>query len=191
LTDLEAIQLAEDLGFARRIRRSRRNGLGARLPVSLVWGFSLSLAGFLRDTGTTHLWLLIPLTIGASLVTMVLGARLRQDSGELTTSMDRKASIHWTVTGLVMLAGLLALPSSGPGPRMVIGLLAASHLLAGFTLETSYFITAGTLSLGVLYLEFGPKGFASGYPWMLAGTVAWACLVAGALLGKVVYRHGR
>lgn len=191
MTDLEVRQLAEDLGFACRIQRSRRNGLGARLLVSLVWGFSLSMAGFLRDTGTAHMWLLVPLTIGASLVTMVLGARLRQDSGELTTSMDRKASIHWTVTGLVLLAGLFALPSNGPGPRILIGLLAASHLLAGFTLETSYFIPAGTLSLGVLYLQFGPRGFASGYPWMLAGMVAWACLVAGALLGKAVYRHVR
>jgi hypothetical protein len=190
MTDQEAAQLAGDLEFARSMRRSQRNTLVARLPVCLIWGFVLAVAGFIRDLGGGYLWLLIPLVLASSIVTMIIGARLRHNSGELTTGMDRKTSILWAIAGPAMLAALLALPLGGWVPLVFLGLLGASHLLAGLILETSYLITAGTVSIGILLWILRPAGLSPENPAMLLGLIAGACIVLGALLGRAAYKHG-
>jgi hypothetical protein len=191
MTDQEAAQLAGDLEFARSMRRSQRNTLVARLPICLIWGFVLAVAGFIRDLGGVYLWLLMPLVLASSIVTMIIGARLRHNSGELTTGMDRRTSIVWAIAGPAMLAALLALPLGNWVPLVFLGLLAASHLLAGVILETSYLITAGTVSIGILLWVLMPAGFSTENPAMLLGLIAGACIVLGALLGKAVCSHGR
>lgn len=191
MTDQEAAQLASDLEFARSMRRSRRNTLVARLPVCLIWGFVLAVAGFIRDLGGGYLWLLVPLVLASSIVTMIIGARLRHNSGELTTGMDRKTGIIWGTAGAAMLAALLAVPLGDWASLVFLGLLAASHLFAGVILETSYLITAGTVSIGILLWILRPAGFSPENPAMLLGLIAGVCIVLGALLGRAVYKHGR